>query len=242
VNINEILYRRTDLSTFIVHLTRDLQSKTAKENLVSIIKDDKIKAMNPFGHNCDRFNQERAVLELHKCVCFTEATLENLYLFFQDIDGRKCNFKPYGIAITKKIARDMGVNPVWYLDITPGGGREWLTKSVDQLVQAALKVEEPALEPIFKLTPFIEQMGNGNGGRRKYRKEFWWEREWRHVGDFILPDYIVLCPESEISEFESLRVSQNHAIRACIDPCWGLEMIISKLAGFKNRQIKVISS
>ena len=32
---------------------------------------------------------------------------------------------PYGMAITKQTARTCGVNPVRYLDITPG--RDWLT-------------------------------------------------------------------------------------------------------------------
>jgi hypothetical protein len=45
------------------------------------------------------------------------------------IEGRSVQLEPYGIAITKKLGRKGGVNPVWYLDMTPGhaGLRTMLT-------------------------------------------------------------------------------------------------------------------
>lgn len=36
--------------------------------------------------------------------------------------------------------------------------------------------------PLLRITPFIEQMGKPG----LTRKEFWWEREWRHAGDLDL--------------------------------------------------------
>ena len=45
---------------------------------------------------------------------------------------------------------------------------------------SGLPPETLAELPIFKLTPFIETMGRPKGGTRK---EFWWERAWRKVGD-----------------------------------------------------------
>lgn len=61
--------------------------------------------------------------------------------------------------------------------------------------------------------------------------EWWWEREWRHVGDLVLPPHgvIWLCPEDEI---DSLNVDQP-----VIDPRWGLEQIIAHLAKFPSEDV-----
>lgn len=239
MKISDVLHRRTDLSTFIVHLTKDKDGVSAKDCLKSIIADDELKAVNVFGQAANRIHDYPLVAETQKCVCFTEATLENLYLFFQEIEGRDCRFRPYGIAIPKKLARKYGVNPIWYIDITPARGGEWLTKPLDLLIEAALKQREPEKEPIFKITPYIEQMGSGAGEGYKYKKEFWWEREWRYCGDFTLPDYIVLCPENEIEEFkECCNKKREHRKLSCIDPMWGIEMIISRLAGFRKSELE----
>jgi len=106
------------------------------------------------------------------------------------INNRRIQFNGYGIAFTKTFARRRGANPVWYLDITPG--HDWLTGPIqelrDQAVQAAtppggaVEAELLAAAPILRLTPFIEQMGPTRDGGHK---EFWWEREWRRVGDLV---------------------------------------------------------
>ena len=42
--IEDLLHRRTDLSTFVVHFTRDSETgKTSKDNLLSILKAGKLK-------------------------------------------------------------------------------------------------------------------------------------------------------------------------------------------------------
>lgn len=70
-------------------------------------------------------------------------------------------------------------------------------------------------------------MGSGpRSAGGTYRKEFWWEREWRKKGDFLLPDtYIIIAPETRHGEFDVYN-------QAVIDPNWGLEAIIARLAGF----------
>lgn len=52
-------------------------------------------------------------------VCFTETPLEHAWTMCVDIEGRSIRFNGYGLAFTKTFARLQGVNPVWYLDITP---------------------------------------------------------------------------------------------------------------------------
>jgi hypothetical protein len=44
MNLNDILNRRNDLSTFLVHLTRKYEEVAAKSNLESILRDRCIKA------------------------------------------------------------------------------------------------------------------------------------------------------------------------------------------------------
>jgi hypothetical protein len=150
------------------------------------------------------------------------------------------HFAPYGIAITKRIAREKGVNPVWYLDITPG--HDWLTNSVNELIDEALATGSFEDTPIAKLAPFIEQMGTKTNrkGVLEYRKEFWWEREWRHQGDFKLPDhFIALCPEEDIPAFEKVLKKEWLSI-PLLDPRWGLEQIIARLAGFETDEISIL--
>jgi hypothetical protein len=98
------------------------------------------------------------------------------------------------------------------------------------------KVNASALanEAVLRLTPFMEQMGPIGGGKRK---EFWWEREWRHVGDFeFRPRDVVaiLLPEAEHEDFaeDLAELSKAWARRRVplLDPTWGLERMIAGLA------------
>lgn len=198
IDIREVIRRRSDLSTFVVHLTRNGDDQSAREKLKSILQCGRIKAKSMFAHAKNTLEEYNLDCDSQKCVCFTETPLEYTYLLLEEIDYRQVEFKPYGIAVTKRLARENGVNPVWYLDITPG--HDWLTKPVNVLINEALDSGDFEDAPIAKLTPFIEQMGTQES---KYRKEFWWEREWRKQGDFKLPNhFVVLCPESDHKEFK----------------------------------------
>lgn len=238
MEIDQLLARRTDLSTFLVHLTRSDEAESASDRLKGILREQKILARNAFGMAAGELQKKSLPVEHQKAVCFTETPLQNVNLLAERIEGRDCQFEPYGIAIARKQARRSGVNPVWYLDITPG--HSWLTNPVNSLVNSAIESGDFENQPIAKLTPFFEQMGskpNGNDPWDKgYKKEFWWEREWRHVGNFSLPSrYIVLCPSAEIQNMkkviEELPVALEPAKVSYIDPRWSLEMIIGRLAG-----------
>jgi len=233
MNIQQLLARRSDLSTFLVHLTREYPPGTpAKDNLKSILNDREIKAKTPYGSATSRLSKLNAQtsenLDSQKVVCFTETPLEHIRLLTEKIEGRRYKFGPYGIAITKRTARLWDVNPVWYLDITPN--RNWLNTPLNNLIDAEIRNKTFATSYLAKLTPFIEQMGKGE----EYFKEYWWEREWRHVGNFPLNiRFIVICPEQDSAEVtESLRPNMHF-----IDPSWSLEQIIGRLAGFEADEI-----
>src|SRR5262249_25273550 len=123
MKIKEIVGRRTDLSTFLVPLTK---GDNPSANLTSIIDSRKIEARNNVGHAKDKtFNPPE--INSQKVVCFTETPNEFINLLVQEIEEREFSLKPYGIAVPKLLARKRGLNPVWYIDIPPG--HEWLTNS-----------------------------------------------------------------------------------------------------------------
>lgn len=241
MDIKELLQQRKDLSTFLVHLTREYPAGTsAKENLISILDGQEICAVNPYGIAKKQLAELGVAteenLESQRVVCFTETPLEYVHLLTKKIAGRNIQFSPYGIVITKRIARLWDVNQVWYLDITPQ--RDWLTNPLNNLIKSAVEDGDFNTSQVAKLTPFIETMGTGirkTGGR--YSKEYWWEREWRHKGDFALNKrFIVICPEADFSEFEKACKHQPFKPRL-IDPSWNLEQIIGHLAGFQTDDI-----
>jgi len=51
-------------------------------------------------------------------VSFTECPLEHLYTFVAKIRDRQIELEPYGLAFTKVRARELGLNPVWYIEQT----------------------------------------------------------------------------------------------------------------------------
>ena len=212
MRIQEVLSRRSDLSTFLVHLTRTTGGKTAKQRLAQIIIGGAIEAVSPFGHAVSRLQASRWSLDSQRCVCFTETPLEHISLLTEQIEGRQIKFEPYEIIITKKQARKLGVNPVWYLDITPG--HDWLTKPMNALIERAIS-EKNVLNPVFTMTPFVEQFGLGAGNP----KDFSWEREWRVRNAFPVPTkYMLLCPEADHPEFQRIWSKQGQTCQ--MYQCW----------------------
>lgn len=236
MRIQEILRGRSDLSTFLVHFTRDMEGVSGKDRLKSILSDHRIKASKPMGHAVKALGDHGLSSDSQKCVSFTETPLEFAYLLIGEIEGRDCQFSPYGIAVPKRMGRNAGVNPVWYVDITPG--HDWPSNYINNLINHAIASGSFEDSDITRIAPLIEQMGSNPGG---YRKEFWWEREWRHIGDFLVPvRAIVLCPEAEIGEFKEFVDSLDIAVHwAFIDPNWTLEQIIARLAGFRPEEVDV---
>jgi hypothetical protein len=243
-DIADVLAQRSDLSAFVVHLTRDHPQADAKQNLRSIIQQRVLRAGEPKGWaTWERFQLPNEVLESQRVVCFSETPLEYARALFEDIAGRTVQLKPYGLALPRMVARWMGVSPVWYVDMSraPGQWRDWHVKNaLNELVAEA--TENFAASPIARLTPFIEGMGSwpnpDNGGVRV--REFSWEREWRHVGDLNLEPWwdkiLWLCPEVEIPELVE-RLGHRH----CIDPSWSLERIIGHLMGLSASDVSPFS-
>ncbi|MHB9863499.1 abortive infection system antitoxin AbiGi family protein [Streptomyces sp. YIM S03343] len=237
-SIETLLHRRTDLSAFVVHFTRDTADGTASDNLKAILEDRTIEARSVFGMAAKLSKDYEVIADTQRTVCFTETPLEHAWMMCEQIPNRTMRFNGYGIAFTRTFARRMGANPVWYLDITPG--HNWLTVPVNSMVA---EVREVASDPseggedaaakadILRLTPFIEQMGKP----LETRKEFWWEREWRHIGDFhfTFSDLVVVfAPEEEHDDFDDhlCELKKKGRRPKLVDARWGLERMIAALA------------
>jgi hypothetical protein len=233
--IRSILHRRTDLSTFVVHLTRRRDAQYGPQDaLVDIARSGRLEARTPLGWAKAQDDANDAARQSQRVVCFSETPLEHIYLMCGPINGRTVAMEPYGVALTKLKARKLGINPVWYVDMTPG--RNWtVANTLDRLRD---DITNPALGRDFheaalaKLFPFMEQMGRWQNSL----KEFWWEREWRHVGNLQIPGtgVIWLCPENEIGQINE-RVERE--LTPWLDPRWGLEEIIAHLSGFPLTEV-----
>lgn len=245
IEIVDLLNRRTDLSTFVVHLTRDTEGASAADNLRSIIEQGCLRAMKPFG--LARHAGE-AAQRTQRVVCFTETPLEHIYSQVAPVahrgKSRGVQLQPYGVAFTKVQARRHGVNPVWYVDTTPDG-REWrIANALGDLRDEALKSRDFGASPIARILPFIEEMSPGSDNKATH--EFWWEREWRHVDDLRFHPSeaaLYLCPQEEIEWFEGrLHYLHGDVTPRCIDPRWGVEQIVAHLAGLPSGDISPLSS
>jgi hypothetical protein len=240
--IRTILHRRTDLSTFVVHLTRRRDpAYSAQDALVDIAREGRLEARSPLGWAKAQDDPVDATKQSQRVVCFSETPLEHINLMIGPINGRMIEMEPYGVALPKLKARKLGINPIWYIDMTTGAGdsHEWhLSRSLDwvrdRMIEAAAADNRNFHETFpAKLLPFIEQMGTWPN---RPPKEFWWEREWRHVGHLTIPGTGVmwLCPEDEI---DTINGRVGHSLRPWIDPRWGLEEIVAHLAGFPLRDV-----
>lgn len=251
LRIEEVLNRRTDLSTFVVHLTGDHGAGgSAKERLLSIIAQYQLRAgteprgwartlKHPDGSPVLTAEQR----ETQRVVSFSETPLEHIYAMFANIANRNVDLRPYGLAITKMVARKVGINPVWYVDMSEG--HPWLIRdALNDLVTRSC--HEGWFTDVASLFPFIEAMQTRRDHRgRLIQAEFWWEREWRYVGDLLLfpiwNKIIWLCPEAEIPEIEArVRAAYNGPAAGdphCIDPNWSLERIIGRLAGLGDEDM-----
>lgn len=238
-SIESLLHRRTDLSTFVVHFTRNGPAGSARDNILGILENRRLEARNVYGMAKQISDPEIAATQ--KVVCLTETPLEHAWMMCEDIDARGMHFSQYGVAFTKAFARRRGANPVWYIDITPG--HDWLTVPINAMIDEAERsarshrsqAADLTQVPILRLTPFFEQMGPMNNGGRK---EFWWEREWRIVGDlrFSQDDIVVVfAPENKHESLkedlaDTGKYRDGDTMPALVDPTWGLERMIGAFA------------
>lgn len=236
-----MLHRRSDLSTFLVHYTKASEGDaTGFQALKSIVTYLKIEARNPYG--AARTHHDPVVRNSQKVACFTETPLEHSWTMTQELaERRSSRFAPYGLAFTKTYARRNRFNPVWYANSTPG--YDWPIHGINAAVRTETRPYSDR-DSIFRVTPYIEQMGDWTDSSTVNRKEFWWEREWRRVGDFYFtPDHTValLAPAGDHEELrQTLAETSGWSQRnvPILDPNWGLERMIASMSGVSAEDLR----
>jgi len=213
-SIEDIKRQRDDLSTFLIHLTRDTESGTAGENLINILNTRIIEARNPKGL-CYNWGDEFS--NNTKSVCFTETPLNYVrYLF--DIEGREIHLKPYGLVFSKASLQEKGANPVFYINTY--GGQE-LKNAFCRVINS-----HEDKESIYKIIPYIDIFGPSAKAGKKY--DFYWEREWRYSRDltFTYEEVVVgICNEAEVVDFDR----KYNGIKF-ISPSMSMQEMIEKIS------------
>lgn len=226
---------------------------SARANLLSILHGRVIEARTPYGLLREAAAANANLAATQVSVCLTEAPLEHAWMMCEAIPGRAIQFSAYGLAFTKTWARRVGINPVWYIDQTPG--HDWLTTPLTELGtlaasgHAAALSADGSLNPvsfeysqIARIAPFVEHMGT-----YYVQKEFWWEREWRKVGNLAfshLDVVVAFVPEEDHDAFANdlikLEKTKNYAtdtLPRLLDPRWGAERMIAALAGVPQSHV-----
>lgn len=96
---------RLDLSDWLIHFTRDFQGRSAKDNLISIIK------MGRLVPSWAERNGAKTIYGIYPAVCFSE---QPLWAFAEYARNRRNKVSEYGVLVHKCDAFAMGALPVIY--------------------------------------------------------------------------------------------------------------------------------
>lgn len=144
-----------DMSEYVAHLTDS-------EGFKGILEQKSISASGAFG-------TARNVTGVppQSCCCMSEIPLDHL--------SRLSKHGTFGLGFRKDRVRAAGGAPVWYLwRDTPAA--DYVSELVRQKMIGGV---DPG-DPLWRITPFVENPGSGEWGRYKFD----WEREWRIPQDY----------------------------------------------------------
>ena len=212
-NIGDILHFRTDIPPFLVHLTRDYGGVNARDNLMSILDQQRlvpgdkptsqVSVVRFGGYTSDMSIEE--LLGFFGAVCFTETPLNEIHCLL-DIEGRNIELQPYGVVFLKEPLQQRGVSPVLYLN-NEMNDQTSVVSSLFEMVENAPIVAQ-------RLLPLVSAFGNRiqpvtAHTPQRGRTDFIWEREWRYPyirGPLCFEQsdiFVGLCPHDEIDFFEN---------------------------------------
>lgn len=203
-----------DMSDYVVHFTRPSGNSTAYDNIISILGSQVLQAANPFGVG----RQRSPNVATQHTVNFSEIPLHL-------IDRLAKRRGKYGVGFSKQFLLERGGGPIWYVEKDSASA-----VAIQQLMLKALKLASPEEDPVWRITPFIDIMGDYSSG--SYRFE--WEREWRHIGNVEFseedPAFLVIPEELHVqarSFFEDAYEEHTGPAYFCpyIDPQWTPEQI-----------------
>ena len=206
--------KKDELSTFLVHLTRNTENeRTAKENLIDIICGRMIEPRNAKG----LFYSMDEVRHQVRSVCFNESTLGDIKNMVGKFSGRGIELSSYGLVFSREFLIQKGANPVFYVNTYANDERKrLLMETIKNLPSDKQRV----------IAPYIDIFGWTGEENKIY--DFHWEHEWRYSGNFTFEwkDVIFgLCEDEYIDELEQLFEQEIRFI----SPFMSLEEIVGRL-------------
>lgn len=239
--IDDILIFRSDISPFLVHLTRDVENngltRKAEDNLVNILQNMQLlpgeyllDAKNGWPKYWELPGQEQ--LEFFNAICFTETPLNEIHCLLEII-GRQMNLKPFGIVfVVKDRLKSKNISPVFCVN-------NWQGNNSD-IFHELCKISNTDVAK--KILPLISVFGKkviqpGYSQPMDDKDvDFYWEREWRRPRifghfNFVEEDvFIGLCPHEQIGFFEN-----KFSWLKFVDPTRNMKWYADKLIDAKKR-------
>ena len=223
-DIDRVRWRRSDLSFFLVHLTKG-EGNVAKRNLTEILTPDEGGVCELKGNPQGLFTKVGVVDQSQlKAVSFTEAPLDQIKHFAQPIKGDPTRkYSEYGLVFDQQYIRQMGGNPCFYVNTYQGID---LKNAVLDLVDC----QGFEKRSYSDLLPFFNIFGPSSSGRPS---DFYWEREWRVPGHLFFQHedvFVGLCKSNEVEEF-----SASFEDVPFICPDWNYDRILRELKSHHRR-------
>lgn len=207
-NIGDILKFRSDISPFLVHLTKTQNNIKACDALKTLIKEKSLKCSKPISNafwRLEKFHQlsNEDKLKYFSAICFTETPLNEIHCLF-DISYRQVKLDSYGLVFLKERLKNRGVSPVLYIN-NEKGDKDVAIQSLCSLIESYPN-ESAQILPLIDifgkmLTPAWSNKEILDQKEKQKRIDFLWEREWRWPyieGIFsFTPDdiFVGLCPD-----------------------------------------------
>lgn len=207
--IADILLFRTDISPFLVHMTRVRENVSASDRLEQILDQRQLLPGSSqisdarFGGNTMDMPDETK-RRFFGAICFTETPIAEAHCLLE-VEGRAVNLEPYGLVFVKDRLKARNVAPVLYINNEAG--------TADQVFYGLFTLIASQPLAAERLLPLVSVFGlkvwpPGAPARPAGRVDFTWEREWRHPAGlgafpFTWDDvFCGLCPHDEIAHFE----------------------------------------
>ena len=229
---------RSDVSRFLVHLTRNYGNDSARRNLLSILARKRIEARSPhclFKHLISskmRFSEK--LQGLFNTVCLTEAPLDQIQHLAQEIPRRQVHLRPFGLVFLKGELRQRGANPALYISDKTLGLREFLLEQFrehfrDHRTFKSLRKEhgKRKAEAIITYHALVNLISD--------KHDFSWEREWRFRGDLTFTYENVSAPDNLERSLRKIPASKLADVDELlklpiISPDWSYEQVVEELS------------
>lgn len=207
-----------DMSDYLVHLTRDVEGRTAYDNAIRILYERQLRpGPSPFGFAA-RFaggDPSGRLRETMRAVCFTETPLPLLNRF---VPRRS----QYGLGFRREFIAKAGGVPVWLPEL--GTPAATLLNTFAETTATAQRFDDP----FWTIASLIDIPGEY--GAKTYRFE--WEREWRIRGGLAFsPNDVAFLLVPEAHHAAAKRFFEEHGRAGTgpyypgpfLDPAWNAD-------------------